>query len=57
MRQYFDREMSVNGCSVERFDEVESSENYWERSDREEGAMVWLVPDEPGTFIAIAIYR
>jgi len=49
--------MSVNGCSVERFDEVESSENYWERSDREEGAMVWLVPDEPGTFIAIAIYR
>ena len=58
MRQYFDREMVANGWSiVERFDEVESSESYWERSDREELAMVWLIPDEPGTFIAIAVYR
>jgi hypothetical protein len=58
MRQYFEREMNANGWSVvERFDEVESSESYWERSDKGVGAMVWLIPDEPGTFIAIAVYR
>jgi len=58
MRQYFDREMNANGWSViERFDEVESSESYWERSDGEEEVMVWLIPDGRQTFIAIAVYR
>ena len=55
MRQYFQREMPNNGWDeAESDNEVEMSLSYWTGNSGEDGAMVWMVPDEPGTFIALA---
>jgi hypothetical protein len=55
MRQYFTREMARNGWdSVESDEQVESSLNYWTRDSGANEAVVWMVPDEPGTFIAVS---
>jgi len=59
MRNYFNNQGLGNGWSKvkgEGFDEVEESLSYWTRDANPDGAMVWMKPKEPGTFIAIAIY-
>ena len=55
MRNYFKREMPKNGWGDgEWFDEVESSLSYWTSNDGADGAVVWMIPEEPGTFLALA---
>jgi hypothetical protein len=57
MRNYFASEMPNNGWDEGTWsDEVEMSLSYWTSNDGADGAMIWMIPDEPGTFIAIVIY-
>jgi len=57
INRYFDNEKLGNEWFQEEliYDAV-TSLSYWTRESNPNGAMVWMIPDEPGTFIAIAIY-
>ena len=63
MRNYFKNQGLGNGWSEvegKGFEEVEKSLSYWARGATPNGAMLWMVPDEPdtsGTYIALVIYE
>ena len=55
MRNYFKREMPKNAWVQEEWiDDGDTSLSYWTSNSGVDGAMVWIVPKEPGTFIALA---
>jgi hypothetical protein len=56
MRQHFRNAMPQNGWDQEEWvDEGDSSLSLWVSNSGADRAMVWMVPDEPGTFVAVAI--
>jgi len=55
MRRHFTNEMPDNGWEqVDWIDAGDTSLSYWTSKSGADGAMIWMIPDEPGTFIAIA---
>jgi hypothetical protein len=55
MRNYFKKEMAKNAWIQEEWiDDGDTSLSYWTSNSGADGAMVWMIPAEPGTFIALA---